>query len=44
MCALRRFRDERPDVLVHPASMTSLNIVESLGSGRLVGHPAGADR
>ena len=35
MRALRRFRDERPDVLVHPASMTSLNIVESIASGRL---------
>ena len=35
MRALRRFRDERPDVLVHPASMTSLNIAESLASGRL---------
>lgn len=35
MRALRRFRDERPDVLVHPASMTSLNMVESLASGRL---------
>src|SRR4029079_12934079 len=35
MRALRRFRDERPDVLVHPASMTSLNIVEALSSGRL---------
>jgi DNA-binding transcriptional LysR family regulator len=35
MRALRRFREERPDVLVHPASMTSLNIAESLASGRL---------
>jgi DNA-binding transcriptional LysR family regulator len=35
MRALRRFREERPDVLVHPASMTSLNMVESLASGRL---------
>jgi DNA-binding transcriptional LysR family regulator len=35
MRALRRFRDERPDVLVHPASMTSLNIAEALVSGRL---------
>jgi DNA-binding transcriptional LysR family regulator len=35
MRALRRFRDERPDVLVHPASMTSLNMVESIASGRL---------
>jgi DNA-binding transcriptional LysR family regulator len=35
MRALRRFREERPDVLVHPASMTSLNIGESLASGRL---------
>src|SRR4029079_18221270 len=37
MRALRRFRDERPDVLVHPASMTSLHMVESLASGRLSG-------
>jgi DNA-binding transcriptional LysR family regulator len=35
MRAVRQFRDERPDVLVHPASMTSLNMVESLASGRL---------
>ena len=35
MQALRRFRDERPDVVVHPASMTSLNMVDSLASGRL---------
>jgi DNA-binding transcriptional LysR family regulator len=35
MRALRRFREERPDVLVHPAGMTSLNIVESLASARL---------
>ena len=35
MRALRRFRDERPDVLVHPASMTSLHMAESLASGRL---------
>jgi DNA-binding transcriptional LysR family regulator len=35
MRALRRFREERPDVLVHPASMTSVNMAESLASGRL---------
>jgi DNA-binding transcriptional LysR family regulator len=35
MRALRRFRDERPDVLVHPASMTSVNMAESLAAGRL---------
>lgn len=35
MRALRRFRDERPDVLIHPAPMTSINIAESLASGRL---------
>jgi len=35
MQALRRFRDERPDVIVHPAAMTSLNIAESIGSGRM---------
>src|SRR5262245_41522360 len=35
MKALRRFREERPDVLVHPAAMTSLNIAESLATGRL---------
>ena len=42
MRALRRFRDERPDVLVHPAAMTSLNMAESLASARLV-DPARAD-
>jgi DNA-binding transcriptional LysR family regulator len=35
MRALRTFRDEYPDVLVHPASMTSVHIVEAIGSGRL---------
>jgi DNA-binding transcriptional LysR family regulator len=35
MRALRRFRDERPDVLVHPAPMTSLNMAQSLASARL---------
>lgn len=35
MAALRRFRDEHPDVIVHPASMTSVNIVDALQSGRL---------
>jgi DNA-binding transcriptional LysR family regulator len=35
MAALRRFRDEHPDVVVHPASMTSVNIVEGIQSGRL---------
>ncbi len=35
MRALRRFREERPDVLVHPASMTSVHMAESLASGRL---------
>lgn len=35
MRALRRFRDERPDVLVHPSSMTSLGIAESIASGRM---------
>jgi DNA-binding transcriptional LysR family regulator len=35
MRALRRFRDEHPDVVVHPSSMTSVNIVESIASGRL---------
>lgn len=36
MDSLRRFREEQPDVLVHPAAMTSVNIVDALGSGRLV--------
>jgi len=48
MQALRRFRDERPDVLVHPASMTSLQMAESLATGRLavgiVRGPLDADR
>jgi DNA-binding transcriptional LysR family regulator len=35
MAALRRFRDEHPDVVVHPASMTSVNIVDAIQSGRL---------
>ena len=35
MNALRSFREEHPDVLVHPASMTSINIIDSIGSGRL---------
>lgn len=35
MNSLRRFRDEQPNVLVHPAAMTSVNIVEGLRSGRL---------
>lgn len=35
MRALRRFRDERPDVLVHPASMTSLQMGEQIATGRL---------
>jgi DNA-binding transcriptional LysR family regulator len=35
MQALRRFRDERPDVLVHPASMTSVAIAEQISTGRL---------
>ncbi len=35
MRALRRFRDERPDVLVHPASMTSLAMAEQIAGGRV---------
>jgi DNA-binding transcriptional LysR family regulator len=35
MTALRSFRDEHPEVVVHPASMTSLNIIEAITSGRL---------
>lgn len=35
MDSLRRFRAERPDVVVHPAAMTSLHIIEAIGSGRL---------
>lgn len=35
MAALRRFRDDHPDVVVHPASMTSVNIVDAIQSGRL---------
>ncbi|MEO6571542.1 MAG: LysR family transcriptional regulator [Ilumatobacteraceae bacterium] len=35
MDAIRRFRDERPEVVVHPATMTSVNIVDSLSTGRL---------
>lgn len=35
MRALRAFRGEHPDVVVHPASMTSVHIVESIASGRL---------
>jgi DNA-binding transcriptional LysR family regulator len=35
MNSLRRFRDEQPNVLVHPAAMTSVNIVEGLRTGRL---------
>ena len=44
MRALRRFREERPDVLVHPASMTSLNIAESFASGRPGGRRSCAAR
>lgn len=35
MRALRRFHDEQPDVLVHPASMTSLQIAEQIASGKV---------
>jgi DNA-binding transcriptional LysR family regulator len=35
MDSLRRFRDEHPDVIVHPAAMTSLAIAEAIGSGRM---------
>jgi DNA-binding transcriptional LysR family regulator len=35
MRSLRRFRDERPDVLVHPAPMTSLQIVEQISTGKV---------
>jgi DNA-binding transcriptional LysR family regulator len=35
MKSLRRFRDEHAEVLVHPAAMTSVNIVDALGQGRL---------
>lgn len=35
MRALRRFHDEQPDVLVHPASMTSLQIAEQIAAGRV---------
>lgn len=35
MRALRRFREERPDVLVHPASMTSLTMADQIAAGRL---------
>ncbi len=35
MAALRSFRDEQPEVLVHPASMTSVNIVDAISNGRL---------
>jgi DNA-binding transcriptional LysR family regulator len=35
MQAMRRFRDERPDVVLHPASMTSLQIAESIAAGRV---------
>lgn len=35
MDSLRRFRRERPDVVVHPAAMTSLHILEGIASGRM---------
>jgi DNA-binding transcriptional LysR family regulator len=35
MKSLRRFRDERPDVVVHPSPLTSLNILEAIASGRM---------
>jgi DNA-binding transcriptional LysR family regulator len=35
MRALHRFHGDHPEVLVHPAAMTSVNIVEALGQGRL---------
>lgn len=35
MRALRRFREERPDVVVHPSPMTSLNIVDGIAGGRI---------
>lgn len=35
MRSLRTFRYERPDVVVHPSTMTSVHIVESIASGRL---------
>lgn len=35
MRAMRRFRDQQPEVPVRPAAMTSLNIVEALRAGRL---------
>jgi DNA-binding transcriptional LysR family regulator len=35
MRALRRFRDERPDVVVHPASMTSVHIAEGIAAGKI---------
>jgi DNA-binding transcriptional LysR family regulator len=46
MRSLRRFREERPDVVVHPSPMTSLNILEAIASGRMAagivrGGPAG---
>ena len=49
MNSLCRFRDEHPEVLVHPAAMTSLNIAEALTSGRLAagiirGAPRDLDR
>jgi DNA-binding transcriptional LysR family regulator len=35
MRSLRRFHDEHPEVLVHPASMTSLQIAEQIAAGRV---------
>jgi len=35
MSSLRRFRQEHPEVVVHPAAMTSVHIVDALGDGRL---------
>lgn len=35
MSALRRYRDELPQVVVRPSAMTSLSIVEAIRSGRL---------